>query len=92
LIDNVKEWIFVILILGNLYVTYKLLKSELYEKQQKIYQILIIWLLPLIGTIVVLMFLSEDDKKTKRQNNSNNDNNYYESGNYSESGSGGGGD
>jgi ACR3 family arsenite efflux pump ArsB len=93
MINEILVYLILVLIIGNLYVTYKLLRSEYYEKQQKIYQFLIIWLLPFIGMIVVLMFLSEDDKITKRQNNSNNDNNYYESGGFSgDSGVGSGGD
>ena len=60
----------IIVLIINLYVTYKLYKSDYYEKHQKIYQTLIIWLLPILGFLIVMYFLSEDDKITKGQNNS----------------------
>ena len=56
----------------NAYTNYKLIKSDYYEKQQKIYQSLIIWLIPFIGMIIVLTLLKEDDKITKNQTNKNN--------------------
>ncbi len=49
------------LLLLNIITTIRLSKSELNEKSQKVYQTILIWLLPLIGAVVVLTLLNQDE-------------------------------
>ncbi len=39
----------------NLVATFKIIKDTLFEKQQKIWQAIFVWLLPLFGALAVLM-------------------------------------
>jgi hypothetical protein len=45
----------------NIVTTFRLLKSELYEKSQKVFQTILIWLLPLIGALFVSMLLNQHE-------------------------------
>ena len=46
-------------VIGNIYASYRMFRSDDYEKSQKIFQLLIIWCIPLIGIFLVLFFLSD---------------------------------
>ena len=82
-------FLFAILLIINLIVTYKLLKDEYYEKKQKIIQLFIIWLLPILGAILVYLFLNKEKENNKKNQYSGGiDPGYYDSG----GGSSGGGD
>lgn len=58
----------VILILSNSYVSYRVLKSDSFEAFQKVTQLLIVWLIPIIGAIVVFAFISSDEKPNRPRN------------------------
>jgi len=45
----------------NVIATIRLSKSELYEKSQKVFQTILIWVLPLIGAVFVSMLLNQDE-------------------------------
>ncbi len=49
------------LLLLNIITTIRLSKSELNEKSQKVYQTILIWLLPLIGAVIVSTLLNQDE-------------------------------
>jgi len=45
----------------NVIATMRLSKSELNEKPQKVFQTILIWILPLIGAVIVSMLLNQDE-------------------------------
>ena len=47
----------------NSYVNIKLVRSEVFERFQKIAQSILIWLLPIIGAAVVLYIIKDNDRK-----------------------------
>ncbi len=49
-----------LLVVLNIYASFKLLRSIVFENIQKIFQIIIIWLLPFIGAALILLFLKDD--------------------------------
>ena len=51
--------IVIYLIVLNIVTTSRLLKSDLYEKYQKVFQTIFVWLLPFLGPMIVSMFLNE---------------------------------
>ena len=53
-------WGFVIVAAYQIFVTVRLLVSVRYSRSQKIGQLLLIWLFPLIGAIACEIFLSSD--------------------------------
>ena len=44
------------------WLTYRVFRSQLYERKQKIWQAQLIWLLPIIGAGLVFGILNEDKK------------------------------
>ena len=48
------------LVLLNIVTTYRLIKSEDYEVSQKLIQFILLWILPLLGTLVVTFFLNQE--------------------------------
>ncbi|MEA2099055.1 MAG: hypothetical protein U9P72_02895 [Campylobacterota bacterium] len=79
--------IFILLILlGNIYTSYQLFKSDFYEKTQKIVQFFIIWCIPIIGMSLILFFIKDELSEPSKSNN-----NAYENG-YEGDGDGSGGD
>ena len=57
--NNILLFFVFVIVIGNLYASYHIFKSFDYEKNQKVYQSLIIWFLPFIGMLLVLFFLDE---------------------------------
>lgn len=53
-------------ILLNVITSYRLIKSNGYEKKQKFYQILIIWLIPILGVILVSSLLNDEKVKISK--------------------------
>jgi hypothetical protein len=59
-------YIFVIyVVLLSLFASYRLLKDEYYNPFQKSIQLLIIWFLPLLGSVVVAYFNAEEKRELK---------------------------
>jgi hypothetical protein len=48
--------------LGNAFVCYRVAKSDLFEPLQKIFQYLLIWLLPILGAILAFEFTCDHIK------------------------------
>ncbi len=57
------------LLILNVIATIRLLKSELNEKTQKIFQTILIWILPLIGAVTVSMLLNQDEPIESKKKN-----------------------
>ncbi len=57
--------LFTLLLLINFIITYKSLKDEYYEKNQKTIQLFIIWIIPVIGALLVYLFLHKEKKQNK---------------------------
>lgn len=57
--NKVLITILAVLIIFNMFVNIKLLRSSAFTWQQKIYQALFIWFLPVLGAVVVQYFLRE---------------------------------
>jgi len=57
------------LLLLNIIATYRLSKSELTEKPQKVAQSILIWGLPLVGAVFISMFINEDEPVTLKSKN-----------------------
>ena len=64
MIENVIVFFIFLLISGNIYTSYRMLKSDDYEKIQKIFQILMIWFIPFIGMLIVLFFLNDESSSS----------------------------
>lgn len=79
---NIIYIIFALLFFGNLFTSYKLIRSDMYNKTQKIFQLLIIWLIPLFGMLFVLFFLKDEFSNSNNENTSNGSNTveYFDSG------------
>ena len=56
--------IFIIFYL-NLVATYHIFKSEFYDKEQRKYQLVLAWLLPLLGSIIVIGFAISEKEYIK---------------------------
>ena len=53
----------------NVIATLRLSKSELNEKEQKILQTILIWIVPLVGAVTVSVLLNQDEPiKMKKKN------------------------
>ncbi len=52
--------LFVYLFLFNSITTYRLLTSDMYEPTQKIFQSIVVWLLPFLGTAIIAHFLNDE--------------------------------
>ncbi|WP_345971127.1 hypothetical protein WCX72_04700 [Sulfurimonas sp. HSL1-6] len=48
------------LLLFNTVSTFRLAKTEMYDSSQKVFQSLVIWLLPLIGAAIISHFLNDE--------------------------------
>ena len=57
------------LLILNIVSTLRLSKSELNEKPQKIFQTILIWMLPLIGALLVSMLLNQDEPMELKKKN-----------------------
>ena len=44
------------LIIGNIYATYRCIRSPYADKKQKLYQIVFVWLIPVVGAVTVCHF------------------------------------
>lgn len=53
----------------NVIATFRLSKSELYEKSQKVFQTILIWMLPLIGALFVSMLLNQHEAMELKNKN-----------------------
>ncbi len=47
-------------LIANIYTTYLLLKTDQYDKTQKIIQFFILWLIPIVGVFFVSHFLDKN--------------------------------
>jgi hypothetical protein len=54
------------LLLLNLFACYLVRKSAAYSREQKLYQILLIWFLPVFGTAVELLIIGSDRERKRR--------------------------
>jgi hypothetical protein len=54
--QNILYIILEALIISNIYATYCCIRSPYADKQQKFYQIVFVWLIPLVGAITVWHF------------------------------------
>lgn len=52
------------LLVGNIYTSYRMYKSDYYEHFQKIFQLFMIWCIPFVGILIVLFFLSDERSST----------------------------
>ena len=52
--------VIIYIILFNIVTTYRLIKTDMYDTTQKIFQTVIIWLLPLIGVGGIASFLNDE--------------------------------
>ena len=84
MIENVIMFFIFLLISGDIYTSYRMLKSDDYENFQKVFQLFMIWCIPFIGIFIVLFFLSDERSSTT----SYSDNSGAETG-YNDSCSGG---
>ena len=57
------------LLLLNIIATLRLSKSELNEKAQKVFQTILIWILPLIGAVIVSMLLNQEEPMELKKKN-----------------------
>jgi hypothetical protein len=53
---------FAALLAFQAYVTFRVFRSRIYERKQKIWQTQLIWLLPVIGAGLVFSILQEEDR------------------------------
>jgi formate/nitrite transporter FocA (FNT family) len=67
MISEYLLWILVALAGYQLFVSVRVLFSQSYTTTQKAIQLLMIWLLPLLGSVLCHMFLSTDGKHTKKK-------------------------
>ena len=58
----------VVLIIINIYVSFRLLKCDSLEVFQKGAQTIVIWLIPIIGAIIIYSFVSSYDKPNPPRN------------------------
>ncbi len=70
MIENIILFFAVVLISANIFVSYRMLKSDYYEKLQKVFQLFIIWCIPFIGVFIVLFFLSNEYSNTNSYSDS----------------------
>ncbi|HHD79228.1 MAG TPA: hypothetical protein ENK98_06310 [Epsilonproteobacteria bacterium] len=55
--------IIIYLIVLNIFTTYRLIKDDYYNVAQKCMQLMIIWLIPLIGAMIVAHFNTQEKRK-----------------------------
>ena len=59
-------YIFIVyLAIVNLFISYRLIKDEYYNPIQKSIQLLIVWLVPLLGAMIVSHFNTEEKRELK---------------------------
>ena len=59
-------------ILAQSFITVRLWKSDLYSRDQKLAQSMMIWILPVVGSIVVYVGLRQHDDVSQLKPNSEN--------------------
>ncbi len=79
-----------IAVILNIYAIFKLTKAVCYTKEQKTYQLLIIWFFPFIGAILVLIIMSSDQPRLKSTSPYRTDDSHKYSGIDTNNNSGGG--
>ena len=52
--------VIIYIVLFNIVTTYRLIKTDMYDTTQKIFQTIIIWLLPLVGAGGISSFLNDE--------------------------------
>ncbi len=80
--------IILLLITFNIITSYQVIKNEDLEKIQKLFQIIITWLLPFLGSFLIMHFLA-DNNETISRDETGNSSSFESSGGYT---GGGGGD
>jgi len=88
LIEIILIEILLLLITFNIITSYEVIRNEDLEKIQKLFQIIITWLLPFIGSFIIMYFLS-DNNETISRDEIGNSSSFESSGGYT---GGGGGD
>lgn len=65
----------------NIFIIYRLAMSNSFDKKQKVYQIILVFVLPFIGAFIVWYFLRDDNKyKENFHGNTNTDDSKFYSG------------
>lgn len=54
----------------NVLASIRLYRSNFYDKRQKIIQVVLIWAMPLLGSIAILLFLNEEPWRSARAEDS----------------------
>jgi len=67
--------VFLLLITLNIYTTYSVITAVFYNRFQKTIQLLIMWILPIIGLLIVSYFLKDEMTNNIEVISSNTDNN-----------------
>ncbi|MBD3652344.1 hypothetical protein [Kangiella sp.] len=50
----------------NIFASYRVFRSDYFDKRQKVIQVILIWILPFIAAIGILLFLSNEEKPKGR--------------------------
>ncbi|GAA0199428.1 hypothetical protein GCM10009123_03500 [Kangiella japonica] len=56
----------VLAVLLNIIACFRVFKADYFYKHQKIFQIILIWLIPFIASIGVILFLSNENNPSKK--------------------------
>ena len=70
--DQIATTVIVVTVLLNFVATILVWRSGSYMKQQKRYQTLLVWLLPLIGALLCLIVMRETRRKATPATTANN--------------------
>ncbi len=68
------EFIGSLLVIGNLLITVAVVRSPSYERTQKVFQVLLMWLLPVLGGIICWYMLREDSHSAFSGSGGDNEN------------------
>lgn len=50
----------------NIFASYRVFRSDYFDKRQKVIQVILIWILPIIAAIGILLFLSTEESPKVR--------------------------
>ncbi len=59
---KISSILLVVLLLINLFASYKLVRSNSFEFKQKVLQALLVWLLPFLGALIIILFIKDDNE------------------------------
>ncbi len=67
--DTLVLWaLAVVLACANTFVSFAIAKADLFERRQVLWQIALVWVLPVIGFVLVGLFLRNETRHTARPN------------------------